>query len=92
MCHCKNLAQILALSQLHPTLRRILHCFFKGLSDIKWTRPLRRWREYGEIGKHAGFKILCRKASRFKSEYSHQLPCLTMQLKKRLELFSNDAV
>ena len=28
--------------------------------------------EYGEIGKHAGFKILCRKASRFKSEYSHQ--------------------
>ena len=31
-------------------------------------------REYGEIGKHAGFKILCRKASRFKSEYSHHLP------------------
>ena len=31
-----------------------------------------KW-EYGEIGKHAGFKILCRKASRFKSEYSHHL-------------------
>ena len=31
-------------------------------------------REYGEIGKHAGFKILCRKASRFKSEYSHHRP------------------
>ena len=30
-------------------------------------------REYGEIGKHAGFKILCRMASRFKSEYSHHL-------------------
>ena len=28
---------------------------------------------YGEIGKHAGFKILCRKASRFKSEYPHHL-------------------
>ena len=29
-------------------------------------------RGYGEIGKHAGFKIQCRKASRFKSEYPHQ--------------------
>ncbi len=26
---------------------------------------------YGEIGKHAGFKIQCRKASRFKSEYPY---------------------
>ena len=30
------------------------------------------FRGYGEIGKHAGFKIQCRKASRFKSEYPHQ--------------------
>ena len=41
-------------------------------------------REYGEIGKHAGFKILCRKASRFKSEYSHHLFLTSCQLQKSL--------
>ena len=37
---------------------------------------------YGEIGKHAGFKIQCRKASRFKSEYSHHSVISTKTKKK----------
>ena len=38
-------------------------------------------RGYGEIGKHAGFKIQCRKASRFKSEYPHQIKhCISYEI------------
>ena len=58
---------------LTPAFYRFVDCFLKKQSDIKVASlsSSPNW-EYGEIGKHAGFKILCRKASRFKSEYSHQ--------------------
>ena len=66
-------SQNLVIKILTPTFYPFVDCFLKKQSDIKVASlsisP--NW-EYGEIGKHAGFKILCRKASRFKSEYSHQ--------------------